>query len=136
MPLIVRRQRKTWLQARIRRVIPPPETILEPVYNVLAQYGVLKCAATGDPLFDKQAWNEASNFLTVIGKGYLSDPQSLSMYQAQRRDKHGLMVYRCVRGTNSLEGGIHQNVIRRFGAYNASPEFACNLMTEYRTRHN
>jgi hypothetical protein len=48
----------------------------------------------------------------------------------------GLPIYRCIRGTNSLEGGVHQNVIRFFGSFNAIPRFADSLLAVYRHMHN
>ncbi|CEP18318.1 hypothetical protein [Parasitella parasitica] len=39
-------------------------------------------------------------------------------------------------GTNSLEGGVHQNLIRKFGSFGAGPELANAMLTEYRLRHN
>jgi len=132
----VQRYRKKWLQSRIRRVIPGPETLFPRVYQVLITFGPLKCSSTRKPLFDHQAWKEAKNFLTLVAKGYLSEPEGQPLYHVRSIDSNGLKIYRCSRGTIVLEGGIHQNVIRRFGAFNASPKFACSLMTEYRTRHN
>ncbi|KAF7722500.1 hypothetical protein EC973_003092 [Apophysomyces ossiformis] len=132
----VLRQRKARVQARVRRVIPPASQLIHSVYKVLMTFGPLKCSATGQPLFNDQAWKEAANFLELVAKGYLSEPSEIPLYYPKYRDTDELTVYRCIRGTNSLEGGVHQNVIRRFGAYNATPRFACNLMTEYRTRHN
>ena len=99
-------------------------------------FGALKDVATQQPLFTRQSWKEAENFLALIGSGYLSDPPGISLYQVRRKDKHGLNVYRCLRGTNSLEGGVHQNLNRRFGASNASVRLTVALMTEYKTRHN
>ncbi|KAG2191722.1 hypothetical protein INT47_004709 [Mucor saturninus] len=44
--------------------------------------------------------------------------------------------FKCVRGTNSLEGGVHQNIIRKFGSLGAEPELTDCALTEYRLRHN
>ncbi|KAK4510791.1 uncharacterized protein ATC70_005224 [Mucor velutinosus] len=43
---------------------------------------------------------------------------------------------KCIRGTNCLEGGVHQNLIRKFGSFGAGPELANAMFTEYRLRHN
>lgn len=53
-----------------------------------------------------------------------------------RKDRDGLPLYRCCRGTNSLEGGIHQNIIRKFGSFGASPELTDAVLADYRLRHN
>ena len=90
----------------------------------------------GTPLFDKRAWNGAKNFLTLVGKGYLSDPVGTSLYFFRRRDENDLAAYRYLRRTNSLEGEVHQNIKQRFGSFNSSIQLAVNLIVEYRTRHN
>ena len=125
----VRCRRKAWINERIRRVVPPPSTILQDVYNLLITFGPLKCTSSNHPLFDTQAWKDARNLLQLIGKGYLSDPPGVSLYIFRRRDENGLAVYHCLRGTNSLEGGVHQNLKRHFGAFNASPglRLICSL---------
>jgi hypothetical protein len=56
--------------------------------------------------------------------------------QIAGEDEHGLRLYRCVRGTNSVEGSVHQKIVRQFGSFNASPELADCLLSEYRHRHN
>ncbi|KAG0706444.1 hypothetical protein DFH29DRAFT_1066800 [Suillus ampliporus] len=35
-----------------------------------------------------------------------------------------------------LEGGIHQNIIRHFGSFNASPRLTVNLLRDYTLTHN
>jgi len=68
--------------------------------------------------------------------GYYSDPPGIKLYTIQCQDKDGLNIYRCARGTNNVEGGVHQNIIKRFGSYNASPRFAVNLLRDYCLCHN
>jgi hypothetical protein len=58
------------------------------------------------------------------------------MYYQMKVDKNGLPKYRCVRGTNSVEGSIHQKIVQQFGAFNASPQLADALLAEFRHRHN
>ncbi|KAF7727172.1 hypothetical protein EC973_007947 [Apophysomyces ossiformis] len=132
----VLRQQKAWVQARNRRFISPASQLIHSVYKVLMTFGPLKCSATGQALFNGQAWKEAANFLELVAKGYLSEPSETPYITQNAGIQMGLPVYRCIRGTNSVEGGVHQILIRRFGTYNATPRFACNLMTEYKTRHN
>src|ERR1700733_4840248 len=54
----------------------------------------------------------------------------------ERKDKNNLNLYHCIRGTNNVEGGIHQNIAKRFGSYNALPCFAINLLRDYCLHHN
>jgi hypothetical protein len=41
------------------------------------------------------------------------------------------MQYKCCHCTNSIEGGIHQNIIWWFGAFNAGPESAVGFLCDY-----
>jgi hypothetical protein len=52
------------------------------------------------------------------------------------KDKDGLPLYRCYRGTNSLEDDAHQNTIRKFGLFGASPQLTDAAMAVYRLRYN
>lgn len=80
---------------------------------------------------------EALSVLKTVELGHASDPPGVQLYfKTGRKDKFGLTLYRCVRGTNSLEGGVHQNLIRKFGSFGAGPELADAMLTEYRLRHN
>jgi hypothetical protein len=120
----------------VRRTVPPPEILTPRVLHVLTTFGPLKDATTGLPLFSKAAWEVATNVMEGVRAGYFSDPPGISMYTLCKRDDDGVPHYRCLRGTNSVEGGVHQNIIKRFGPYNASPRFAKNLLREYALRHN
>lgn len=68
--------------------------------------------------------------------GCLSDPPKKIFYSIRRTGKDGLKQYYNCRGTSDVEGGAHQKIPRRFGAYNASPKFTCNLLAELRQRSN
>ena len=35
-----------------------------------------------------------------------------------------------------MEGGVHQNLVRKFGSFGAGPELADTMLAEYRLRHN
>lgn len=96
----------------------------------------MKCARTGRPLFDNEAWKQSKNVLKSIHEGHVSDPPGFSFYYLMGKDRDGLPLYRCSRGTNSLEGGVHQNIIRKFGWFDASPQLADAALPVYRLRHN
>ena len=51
-------------------------------------------------------------------------------------DRNDLNYYRTIRGTNSIEGGIHMPLRRTFGSLNASPELADALLCNWRDRRN
>lgn len=59
-----------------------------------------------------------------------------SLYTEKGVDRHGLMRYHCVRGTNSVEGSVHMNIVRKFASYNAGPRLTDMVLTDYRLCHN
>jgi len=125
-----------WILARVRRHVPPPEILLPRIAEVIETYGPLKDATTGQPLFNSRAWEVARNLLENVHLGYYSDPIGVELYYNIGRDKNGLALYRCCRGTNSIEGGVHQNLIRRYTSFNTSPRHAINVLLDYAVRHN
>ena len=125
-----------WVLRRVRRHVPPPEILLARVSAVLKTFGPLKDAQTGAPLFNTAAWDITKNVLENIRRGYYSDPPNVQLYYEVGEDRHGLKLYRCCRGTNSVEGGVHQNLIRRFTSFNVSTRFAVNSLLYYAVCHN
>ena len=131
------REHPAWLLQRVRRFVPPPQELYERVYQVFSTYGPLKDAKRGSlTLFNDQIWDIAKSILDNIRCGFYSDPPGIPLYYTCGRDKHGLMRYRCVRGTNGIEGGVHQNIRRWFGVFNAGPAFAVELLRDYALHHN
>ena len=51
-------------------------------------------------------------------------------------DQHGLTLYHCICGTNSVEGGVHNHTRHNFAALNASPELADALIADFHHHHN
>ena len=125
-----------WLLHRVRRFIPCPEELLPRIATVFQKFGPLRDAITGSPLFNEKAWEIAHNALENVRRGFYSDPPGIQLYYVFGKDKYNLTKYRCCRGTNTIEGGVHQNVIRWFGAFNASPDFAVELLRDYTLYHN
>ncbi|KAH7920342.1 hypothetical protein BV22DRAFT_1133160 [Leucogyrophana mollusca] len=125
-----------WVWQRVKRLVPPPEILTPQVLQVLHEFGPLKDAVTGQPLFSDASWNKAKNIIENIRLGYYSDPPGVKLYTVQQKDADKLTIYRCLRGTNNVEGGVHQNIIRRFGPFNASPRLAVNLLRDYSLSHN
>ncbi|CEP08527.1 hypothetical protein, partial, partial [Parasitella parasitica] len=133
---IVSRENPAWIAKRLRRVIPAAEDLLPVVKKLFKEFEGVECAKTGLPLFDKVCKAQAQKVLDAISKGHVSDPIGVQLYHIRYVDGLGLPVYRCIRGTNSLEGGVHTNIIRKFSMYNASPRLTDCLLTDYRLRHN
>jgi hypothetical protein len=126
----------TWVWRRVKRFVPPPEVLLPHVKLILQTYGPLLDATTHQPLFNKLSWEKAKNILENIRMGYYSDPPGIVLYISMGKDSDDLNLYKCLRGTNHVEGGVHQNIAKRFGSYNTSPRFALNLLWDYCLCHN
>ena len=125
-----------WVWQRVKRCVPPAEILASRVVEVFRMYSPLKDAKTSQPLFNDDSWETARTIMENIKMGYYSDPPGMKFYTFVRKDKNGLSIYRCSRGTNNVEGEIHQNIIRRFGSFNASPCLAVNLLRDYCLSHN
>ena len=117
-------------------MVPSPEVLLPRVAEVIKTYGPVRDATTGQPLFNARAWDVARNVLENTRLGYYLDPPGVDLYFKMGEDKNRLTVYRCRHGTNSVEGGVHQNIIRKFDSFNTSPRHAINMILEYTIRHN
>ncbi|KAL9536910.1 hypothetical protein MBANPS3_012261, partial [Mucor bainieri] len=126
----------TWIKKRVRRNIPPANQLLPVVKKLLDEYQDVVCNETGRPLFYKACKARAKKNLEAIEKGHVSDPIGVPLYHIKYSDTLDLPVYRCIRGTNSLEGGVHTNIIRKLSMYNASPKLTNCLLADYRLRHN
>lgn len=125
-----------WLHAQVHRTIPSPKVLLLHITEVIKTYGPVHDATTGQPLFNARAWNVAKNVLENTRLGYYSDPPRVDLYFKMGKDKNGLTVYRCCCGTNSVEGGVHQNIIRKYDLFNTSPHHVINMILEYTIQHN
>ncbi|KAI8635765.1 hypothetical protein BD408DRAFT_149579 [Parasitella parasitica] len=130
------KKRPGWALKRIRRYVPKPEELVPTVEALFRSYEDAKCAVSGLPLFDKRCKKVAKSVLETIRKGHVSDPPGVSWYYHMYTDRLGFPVYRCTRGTNSIEGGVHQNIVRKFASFNASPALTDCALADYRLRHN
>jgi hypothetical protein len=127
-----------WLWKRCKRVIPPPELLYPLVKEVFNSYGPLLDSEKKQPLFNAQAWKDAGNVLKAIQNGLLSDPPNIPLYYQIGVDrKHrNLPLYRCVRGTNSVEGGVHHSGRRRLPISGASARHASTQLRDFVLMHN
>lgn len=127
-----------YLWKLVRHTVPPPDQLYDLVANIFKTYGSLKDSLTGQPLFNASAWKSAKNILKLIEAGYLSDPPGISLYYEAGLDrkKDGLTVWRCVRGTNSTEGGIHHSIRAAFPDSSISARHAVNRLSDFQLYHN
>ncbi|KAG2192238.1 hypothetical protein INT47_009230, partial [Mucor saturninus] len=122
---------------RVRRYIPPPAELYPMVKLVFDKYQNELCSRTGLPLFDNEAVTMSNRILEEIRQGNVSDVVGgPALYTEIGEDKNGLMRYRCSRGTSSVEGSVHFNIIRKFASYNAGPRLTDAVLSDYRLYHN
>jgi hypothetical protein len=132
----VRRSTTAWLWKRVQRYIPE-KSLLHKILSELFQcWGPIICSKSNAPLFNDDAWKKARGVLHDVEMGWVTDPTGIPMYTVEGHDKNGLTIYHCLRGTNSVEGAVHNPIRRCFGSLNASPEHADCLVADFRHRHN
>jgi len=99
-----------WLWKRMQRYIPDENLlhcILEKFFDA---WSPVKCSVTQQPLFTIDSWKKVKSVLHDTKKGWISDPQRIPLYTFIGHDQHGLLLYHCIRGTNSVEGGVHNPI--------------------------
>ncbi|KAL7535665.1 hypothetical protein ACHAXR_006652, partial [Thalassiosira sp. AJA248-18] len=126
----------------VDRCAPPPQILYWRVRAVYKVYGHMLDSKTKKPLFNDAAWTSANNVLKEICLGYYSDPPGLQWYTKQlkedgtiMRNKYGMEMLDCSRGTNRLES-YHKGLITTFGSNNMGVEMSVCLLRERRHRHN
>jgi hypothetical protein len=127
-----------WLWKRCKRTIPPPELLYPLVKEVYLTYGPLLDCKTKQPLFNSRAWKDAGNVLKAIQAGLLSDPPGVPLYFQMGVDKKrgNLPIYRCARGTNSVEGGVHLSGRRHLPISGVSTRHASCRLRDFVLMHN
>jgi hypothetical protein len=135
------------LNRRIRRLIPAPEIVVSRLQLLFDGYKNLICSRSsknqledseqpGQVFFSKDARDMAARLIDTARLGFLSDPVGVSLYYRMGIDKDGLTIYRTIRGTNSVEGGVHMTIRRVFGSLQASPELAECILVNWILRRN
>jgi len=124
------------LRPYFRRVIPQPPLLRANIEAVMRAFNAtaegLRVSALGDAALPKAI----DKLLCHVDHGCLSDPPHLNFYSAKRVDKFGLQVYRCHRGTNCAESGLHRHLIKKFASKNMSVEYSCIFLAFFCDRYN
>ena len=120
-----------------RRKIPEAHELLKRFDKLVEVYSKVKDARTEEPLFRPDTLKELKKLRSHIEKGCLSDPPGVPLYVFKGWNTLGLKVYRCLRGTNSLEGyHRHYRRVRRVFHSCLSPAFAHLKLRWYNYRWN
>lgn len=127
-----------WTRARCRHTIPPPHILYPLVAKLFQTYGPLVDPTTKQPLFSASTWKVALNVLELIRKGFISDPPGISLYTRIGTDKKagGLPLYRCARGTNATEGGVHTHIRSRLPKFGVSVRHVHASLLDFTLHHN
>jgi hypothetical protein len=134
-----KRAKAAALNRRIRRYIPPRDILSQRLKLLFDGYKAVLCSTRQgrkQRFFSKEAEEMSKRLLQTAQLGFLSDPPGIPLYYKMGIDRDGLTIYRCIRGTNSVEGGVHMVVRRVFGSLQASPELAECILLNWILRHN
>jgi hypothetical protein len=128
---------KKWqcYKTRVRRTVPGPVELEREFKRVVQVFADLLDAKTGKPLFSKDTWNLHKSTLKHTQKGCLSDVAGMLYYVQLRTDSMGIPMFKCLRGTNALEG-FHQKIRQVIRGFNVSPRHAVALLHEFVCRWN
>ena len=108
---------------RTPRFVFSPSVLVPAISHIFTTFGNALDAKTGVPLFTKQAWEKSKAVLELARQGYLSDNPGIVLYEKAGVDKYGLQKWKCLRGTNNVEGGPHGDIYWKFGALNGASQF-------------
>lgn len=127
-----------WVHKRCRRVIPPPHVLFPMVEQLFLKYGPLIHALTRLPLFNQQNWKTAKQILELIRQGFVSDPPGIPLYTVIAVDAKAdnLSIYRCSRGTNFTEGGVHTHLRSRLPTSGASVRHVNSCLSDFVLQHH
>uniref|UniRef100_A0A8H8CGB6 3'-5' exonuclease n=1 Tax=Psilocybe cubensis TaxID=181762 RepID=A0A8H8CGB6_PSICU len=133
----LRNSRSEWVRQRCKHHIPSPHIVYEYLAKVFRTYGPLRDPKTKKPLFSVEGWKTAKCILELAIGGYLSDPPGIPLYTRIGTDKStGLPIYRCARGTNTTEGGVHTHIRSRLPKFGTSFRHMQACLKDFVLRHN
>ncbi len=109
-------QNPHFIAERTPHHIPAPSVPVPAIEHVYSMFNKAIDAKTESPLFTKQVGLKAAAVLKLVCGGFLSDIDDVAMYEKAGIDKYGLQKWKCLRGTNNVEGGPHGDIYCKFGA--------------------
>jgi hypothetical protein len=126
----------------IERHAPAPRILYYRVRAVFTLFGKMVDSKTKKTLFNAEAWKKANQVLKEILKGYYSDPPGVNLYSKKTRsdgtvmrNKYGMELIECFRGTNRVES-YHKHLVPAVRSRCFGVKMADCLLAEKRHRHN
>lgn len=134
----LRNRDSLWVSQRCKHIIPAPEKLYPLVSRVFRTYGPMIDPTSKKPLFSLDNWKTAKNILDLIRNGFVSDPPGIALYTMIGLDKKngGLPRYRCSRGTNATEGGVHKHIRERLPKCGTSLRHMQATLYDFVLHHN
>ncbi len=125
-----------WFLRRVRRLVPPPPDLAKRYLAVYEAHKDIICQKSGKKLFGTpEAIAQHNSTLKHIRRNCISDIPLVSYYTPMKRDKDGLMRWRCHRGTSQNEG-LHQKLRQLIRGFSNSPRFLRAVTSEYLLQWN
>lgn len=113
-----------YILKRVPRVVPAPEILAPRLDDLLQRYShEVYTDQRHGPLINDGCKKAFLDLKKHVENWCLSDPPGVQLYVRKHKDLNGLDLYRCLRGTNTVELW-HQFLEMRFASWNAGIEFA------------
>ncbi len=109
-------QNPCFIQEQTPCYVPQPSVLVPSLLHVFKTLGKSLDAKTEAPLFSKKSWTKAFAVLDLAHEGYLSDNKDIMLYKKAGIDQFELQKWKCLCGTNKVEGGPHGDIYCKFGA--------------------
>ncbi|KAF9065365.1 hypothetical protein BDP27DRAFT_1424927 [Rhodocollybia butyracea] len=129
-----------WLNRHARRYTPEPGKLEPALKQLFNSFKNIICSTNRKKgqgqFFSKELLQITTSLLDSVHCGFLSDPPGIPLYYIIGSDHDNLPLYQTIRGTNSIEGGVHMVIHHTFGSLRASPELTVSLLGNWTLRQN
>eukprot|EP00466_Bigelowiella_natans_P009731 jgi/Bigna1/137791/aug1.41_g12499 len=135
MKRILRNFGSRWLSKRVRRCVPKCDVLFEWANKVHMQCRDVLDKKTKKPLFNDAARKKMDEVPKLLKDGHGTDPEIPLHCRIGTCKGSGLPLWRCARGTNSVEG-VHQKTTKLFRGANLSVQLADCILRDFVHHHN
>jgi hypothetical protein len=130
-------QDSEFILRHVRRTIPQPPILRSRIVQVVDKFRQATDENSKEPLLPPGFDRILRNAMVHVDNGCLSDPPGVKLYyELPSKSTKTLPSYRCIRGTNSNEGTVHQKLIPKFGAQNAGPRLSYTMLLDFSVHNN